>query len=120
MHVNRSRPGPWYIHADVAAVRWPEPAGAKVRSGSSVQVEWLRSTPDGCVPHHPIKAVNVLLAAVTDMHTTDVLKMDLANVLERYLGQCGICERISRTPIPMPYTRCGNPRRRHSSTSLSV
>lgn len=70
-----------------------------------VQVEWLRCTPNGCVPHHPIKAVNVLLAAISDAGMSDFYVADVAAMLERYLAQCGICERISRTPIPMPYTR---------------
>lgn len=36
---------------------------------------------------------------------SDYFVSDLAGLLERYLAQCGTCERISRTPIPMPYTR---------------
>jgi hypothetical protein len=72
-----------------------------------VQIEWLKGH-DSESPgrHQPLLAISVLLAATRHLNLTDHKQSDLLIHMDRYLASCGVCERIIRTPIPMPYSRC--------------
>ena len=55
----------------------------------------------------PVLAIDVLSQAIARMHLRSPCQADLQTVLQKYMDMCTANERICRTPIPMPYSRCG-------------
>ena len=72
-----------------------------------LQCEYLKEQRTaGATRHQPLLAASALAAAICRLELKGAMYMDLMVTLQLYMQQCGICERISRTPIPMPYSRC--------------
>ena len=82
----------------------------KRASGLIMQVRFLRGDPKGepCLRHQPLLATSMLAQLVGKIDWQPVVTMDLLNVLQRYMVACATCERIARTPIPLPYSRCAS------------
>lgn len=65
-----------------------------------------RDAHDGGTRHHPLLCLEVLATAIAKLKLRSPCQADLLDVLERYMGCCATNERIARTPIPPPYSRC--------------
>jgi Bestrophin, RFP-TM, chloride channel len=73
----------------------------------NTQVAFLRERKQpGGSTHQPLLAASVLARAVARLELKGPMYHDLNLVLQMYMRSCGACERIGRTPIPMPYSRC--------------
>ena len=80
------------------------------RAQLSPFLQWAflqREAHDGKPRHMPLLALGVLSQAIARMHLRSPCQADLQMVMERFMGMCATNERICRTPIPMPYSRCG-------------
>ena len=74
-----------------------------------MQVRFLRELrPGGASQHQPLLAVSALTQLVCRLDLKGPVYADLIGTLEKYMQSCGICERIARTPMPMPYSRCAH------------
>lgn len=74
-----------------------------------MQVTYLREQrTEGATRHQPLLATNALMQAVRRLHLSGAQQLDVMTVLQDYMRSCGICERIARTPIPFPYSRCAH------------
>ena len=72
-----------------------------------LQLAYLqRDAHDGGTRHHPLLCLEVLATAIAKLKLRSPCQADLLDVLERYMGCCATNERIARTPIPPPYSRC--------------
>lgn len=67
-------------------------------------------------------AVSVLGQVARKVDPTPVITLDLLNTLGRFMAASATCERISRTPIPLPYSRCvlTRPMLAHPQTALQI
>lgn len=70
------------------------------------QAKFLRKHSEHISPHHPLRAVTFLCALLARMDLPPIARSQMVDNLDGYALACGICERISRTPIPLPYARC--------------
>ena len=55
--------------------------------------------------HQPLRATTILAHAACQLSVAGPLYADLLGPLENYLRACSVCERITRTPIPLPYSK---------------
>lgn len=72
-----------------------------------LQLAYLqRDAHDGGTRHQPLLCLEILATAIAKLKLRSPCQADLLAVLERYMGCCATNERIARTPIPPPYSRC--------------
>lgn len=67
---------------------------------TEMEITWLQNQRHQC-----IAATQVIGQLAREMVPDSILVQDMSLDLSKYLANMGACERIQRTPIPMPYLR---------------
>lgn len=79
------------------------------RNALSLQVDFVKSFGQGKSRHDPLAAATVLAQALRRLDLHGSRHADMMVVLQQYLSACGLCEKVSRTPIPKAYSQCDPP-----------